>query len=70
MMRDIETDPHLKKFIQPLATFEGTGTMIENYLNMKNKQDTDYYSDEEEFVAIAEGRDLPIYMFTYNPEMT
>lgn len=70
MMRDIENDPNLKKFIQPLATFEGTGTMVENYLNMKNKQDTDYYNDDEEFIAIAEGRELPIYMFTYNPEMT
>jgi hypothetical protein len=70
MMRDIESDPNLKKFIQPLATFEGTGTMVENYLNMKNKQDTDYYNDDEEFIAIAEGRELPIYMFTYNPEMT
>lgn len=70
MMRDIESDPNLKNFIQPLATFEGTGTMVENYLNMKNKQDTDYYNDDEEFIAIAEGRELPIYMFTYNPEMT
>ena len=69
-MRDIEEDLHLRKFIQPLATFEGTGTMEENYINIANKQDTDYYDDKDEFVAIAEGRELPIYMFTYNPEMT
>lgn len=37
---------------------------------MENKQDTDYYNDKEEFVAIAEGRDLPMYIFTYNIEMT
>lgn len=33
MVRDIESDPHLKKYIQPLATYEGTGTKVENYLN-------------------------------------
>ena len=70
MMRDLQTDPHLRKFVQPLATFEGTGTMDSNFINIANKQDTDYYDDKEEFVAIAEGKDLPLYMFTYNPEMT
>lgn len=69
-MRDIENDVQLKKFIQPLATFEGSGTVDTFYINKKNQQDTDYYSDTEEFIAIAEGRDLPIYMFTYNLEMT
>jgi len=28
------------------------------------------YKKELEFVAIAEGIDLPIYIFTYNIEMT
>lgn len=28
------------------------------------------YHPEDEFVAIAEGTDLPIYIFTYNVEMT
>lgn len=69
-MRDIEKDVNLKRFILPLATFEGSGTVDTFYLNAKNNQDTDYYDDAEEFVAIAEGRDYPIYMFTYNVEMT
>ena len=37
MMKDIENDVHLRKFIQPLATFEGTGTMEEDYINIANK---------------------------------
>ena len=28
------------------------------------------YRPAEEFVAIAEGIDLPLYIFTYNVEMT
>ena len=70
MMKDVVNDKNLRRFIQPLATFEGTGTIEEDYFNIANKQDTDYYDDKDEFVAIAEGRELPIYMFTYNPEMT
>ena len=70
MMKDIDNDMKLRKLLQPLATFEGSGTMYENYINKPNKQDTDYYNDTEEFVAIAEGREQPLYMFTYNPEMT
>jgi len=70
MMRDIETDMHLKNLIQPLATFEGSGSQESFFINIKNKQDSDEYDDKEEFIAIAEGKDLPIYMFTYNPEMT
>ena len=67
MMRDIETDLHLNKIIQPLATFEGSGQQEKFFINIENKNE---YSDKEEFVAIAEGKDLPIYMLTYNPEMT
>lgn len=69
-MKDIEQDHKLKQYVQPLATFEGSGTIFENYVNIPNKQDTDYYEDTEEFVAIAEAKDLPVYMFTYNLEMT
>ena len=28
------------------------------------------YQDELEFIAIAEGKSLPLYIFTYNVEMT
>jgi hypothetical protein len=28
------------------------------------------YNDKDEFIAIAEGKDVPIYFFTYNLEMT
>lgn len=70
MIRDLENDPKLNKFIQPIATFEGSGKVDSFYLNKKNAQDTDSYDDKEEFVAIAEGRDLPLYLFTYNIEMT
>jgi hypothetical protein len=28
------------------------------------------YNDRDEFIAIAEGKDVPIYFFTYNLEMT
>ena len=28
------------------------------------------YEDKDEFVAIAEGKDIPLYIFTYNIEMT
>lgn len=70
MMRDVEADPNLRRLITPLATFEGSGTQETFFINIKNKQDTDEYDDKEEFIAIAEGKDLPLYMFTYNPEMT
>ena len=70
MIRDLKDDPQLKKYLQVIATFEGSGQRDENYLNHPNSQDTDYYNDEEEFIAIAEGRDLPVYIFTYNIEMT
>lgn len=69
-MRDLEEDANLKRFIQPIATFEGSGTIDSFYFNKENKQDTDYYDDKDEFVAIAEGRDIPLYLFTYNIEMT
>ena len=52
----------------PIATFEDSAnadyemTMIDR----TNKK----YKPEYEFVAIAEGNDLPFYIFTYNIEMT
>ena len=33
MVRDLEDDVHMKKFIQPIATFEGSGTTDSFYMN-------------------------------------
>ena len=54
--------------IEPLATFEGSGRLLRNmsFVDQMAKP----YKDDHEFVAIAEGKDLPIYIFTYNVEMT
>jgi hypothetical protein len=35
----------------------------------ESKKDQEYV-DKDEFVAIAEGIDIPLYIFTYNIEMT
>jgi len=67
-MKEIQNDEILKKFMTPIATFEDSAnadyemTMIDR----TNKK----YKPEYEFVAIAEGNDLPFYIFTYNIEMT
>jgi len=37
---------------------------------VREKKAAKPYSEDEEFVAIAEGINLPIYVFTYNIEMT
>jgi hypothetical protein len=67
-IKDLEMDDSLKKWISPLASFEGSAH-AKNELTMDDIKMQDYKS-ENEFVAIAEGIDLPLYMFTYNPEMT
>ena len=41
----------------------------DNLLSIIDKSN-DVYDPELEFVAIAEGKDLPFYIFTYNIEMT
>jgi len=67
-LKDIEMDDKLKKMITPLATFAGSA-YAENELTMDDITQLDY-TKEHEFVAIAEGIDLPLYIFTYNVEMT
>lgn len=68
-VKDIVTDENLKKSIQPLATFEGSGfTYDKRDLDQPNEERL--YDPTDEFVAIAEGIDLPVYLFTYNVEMT
>ena len=67
-MKDLESDDRIKKWITPLATFRGSG-YAEHKQTMHNITEQPYRKDLE-FVAIAEGIDLPIYLFTYNIEMT
>lgn len=64
-MKDLKSDDSLKKWITPIATFKGTGDATKILTN-----DTSSYDRNLEFIAIAEGIDLPLYMFTYNVEMT
>jgi hypothetical protein len=37
MMRDLDDDPNLKKIIQPIATFEGSGVTESFWINKENK---------------------------------
>lgn len=67
-LKDINIDDRLKKWITPLATFKGSA-WAKHELTMDDVASRDYQK-ENEFVAIAEGIDLPLYMFTYNMEMT
>lgn len=65
-MRDLKSDDRLKKWITPIATFKGTGDLI----NEMADDHVSPYDSSYEFIAIAEGIDLPLYIFTYNIEMT
>lgn len=68
-LRNLAFDDKLSKIITPIATFEGSGLAENKHLMVDSKASKDY-SDQDEFIAIAEGIDLPIYIFTYNLEMT
>jgi hypothetical protein len=61
-------DDRLKKWITPLATIKGSANATHD-LTMDDITQKEYIKDNE-FVAIAEGIDLPLYLFTYNLEMT
>lgn len=67
-VRDIELDDAIKKWLTPIATFDGSA-FAEHDLTMDDISKKDY-NPKDEFVAIAEGTDLPLYIFTYNVEMT
>ena len=54
--------------IDVIATFSGSANADHKH-SLDNK-DESKYNQKEEFVAIAEGKQLPIYIFTYNLEMT
>ena len=56
--------------MNPLATILGSAD-TDNDFSMKEKSKSkSKYIEEEEFIAIAEGTELPFYFFTYNIEMT
>jgi hypothetical protein len=67
-VKDLQQDDRLKKWITPLATIKGSAFAETEHSTdpIKSKD----YIKENEFVAIAEGLDLPLYIFTYNLEMT
>jgi hypothetical protein len=66
-LKDIQRDQRLSTLMNPLATIHGSAD-VENELSMLDKRNVKYM-DEDEFVAIAEGTELPFYFFTYNIEM-
>jgi alpha-acetolactate decarboxylase len=66
-LRDIQKDQKLRTLMNPLATILGSAD-VENELSMLDKSKFKYM-DEDEFIAIAEGTELPFYFFTYNIEM-
>jgi hypothetical protein len=65
-IRDLKSDDSLKKWITPIATFKGSGNAVKEMTN----DTVSPYDSNFEFIAIAEGTDLPLYIFTYNIEMT
>ena len=69
-LKDIQKDQKLRSLMNPLATFLGSAD-TDNDFSMKEKSKSkSKYIEEEEFIAIAEGTELPFYFFTYNIEMT
>jgi len=65
-IKDLESDDHLKRWLTPIATFKGTGDAQTREMVSNDKD----YDSSHEFIAIAEGITLPVYVFTYNIEMT
>ena len=69
-LRSIAYDEKLSKILSPIATFEGSSLAEnDNFYGTESKTNQEY-KDVDEFVAIAEGIDIPLYIFTYNIEMT
>ena len=69
-LRDLKRDESLRKWISPLATFKDSGKSKWSMVSWSQDEQERIYNDEDEFIAIAEGKDVPIYFFTYNIEMT
>ena len=69
-IRDLKADEQLAKWITPLATFKNSGKAKWSQVSWSEDESDRVYKSTDEFVAIAEGIELPIYIFTYNIEMT
>ena len=69
-LRSITFDEKLKKIIDPIATFEGSALAENDKFFMAESKANKDYKEKDEFVAIAEGKNIPLYIFTYNIEMT
>ena len=69
-IRDLQADEQLAKWITPLATFKNSGKAKWSQVSWSEDESDRVYKSTDEFVAIAEGIELPIYIFTYNIEMT
>jgi len=70
-MKDWKFDERLSKLISPIATLKGSAHSDQRATIDKTiLEDRKEYHPEEEFIAIAEGVDMPLYIFTYNIEMT
>lgn len=67
-VKDIKGDDRLGKIITPIATFRDSA-LSDTRLSFAHKNESNY-NPGEEFVAIAEHKDMPLYIFTYNIEMT
>lgn len=68
-LRELELDDKLRKWITPIATFKHSGRAEES-ITLEGSKNESAYNPKEEFVAIAEATDIPMYIFTYNVEMT
>lgn len=69
-VRDLKSDEQLMKWITPLATFKDSGKADWSKVSWSEDVSDKVYNSRDEFIAIAEGIDVPIYFFTYNIEMT
>ena len=68
-LRELKLDDKLGKWFNPIATFKDSGN-ADASINFQTPKEELPYNSEEEFVAIAEANDIPMYIFTYNVEMT
>jgi len=56
--------------LDPIATFEDSALAENDKFFIEESKQKKTYDERGEFIAIAEGKDIPLYIFTYNIEMT
>lgn len=70
-IKELKIDESLRKWVTPIATFKDSGKATWDIVSWSTQDDKPkVYKPDEEFIAIAEGINLPLYFFTYNIEMT